>query len=552
VTFTIEAAGSQRATLSVSHPGYYVLRVPVEVAAAAPLDLRLTPIVSITDRVEVTASRAREGADPVSFTNLSQEQVAAAYWGQDPAMLLSQAVPGFYATNDNGNGIGYSYFSIRGFGQARTRVMLNGAPLNDAESGELFFIDLADFLATSGDIQVQRGVFGLSGLGGAVDITTALPSVTPSFSLDAGAGSYGTRRLTVRWESGLVGGQWAFSARYSKLTTDGYRDQSWAEMWNYYFALARFGERSRVRVTLFGGPEKTHLAYNGVPRAALDGGLTGNPDRDRRHNPLAWPGEIDTFFQPHYQLQHDFTWSDRTRLNQTFYLFQGEGAYDQFRANRRLYEYNLPAVALPGGAVITRSDLTRRRSVDEWDAGWVPTFSHGRGRWTLDLRGEARIHRAHHFGEVTWAQYYPAGVAPNHRYYDYEVAKNSAAAGAEARYAATPRLTVTGGLQAAHHGYTLSNDRLKGVSLSPSYTFLLPRTGAVFRVNDTSHVYAGLARGMREPFFRSIYDPQDYYATPVALAPEDVWNVEAGMSVSRSGWRARAHMLWLCFRDAKV
>ena len=300
--FAVTVPGVQRVTLVFSQPGYYVQRVTVEAGATAPLEVRLVSIVSLTDRVEVTASRARDGIDPVSFTNVSQEAVEAAYWGQDPAVLLSQLVPGMYASNDNGNGIGYSYFSIRGFGQARTRVMLNGAPLNDAESGELFFIDLADFMATAGDVQVQRGVFGLSGLGGAIDVTTAEPRVTPEFSVHAGAGSYGTRRLTVKWDSGLVGDRWALTARYSKLTTDGYRDQSWVDSWNYYFALARYGERSRLRVTLFGGPEQTHLAYVGVPRAALDGELTGDaeprsqgqparvPGRDRQLLPAALPG----------------------------------------------------------------------------------------------------------------------------------------------------------------------------------------------------------------------------------------------------------------------
>ena len=37
-------------------------------------------------------------------------------------------------------------------------------------------------------------------------------------------------------------------------------------MWNYYLSLARYGERSRLRVVLFGGPEQTHLAYNGIPQ----------------------------------------------------------------------------------------------------------------------------------------------------------------------------------------------------------------------------------------------------------------------------------------------
>lgn len=549
--FTLALDAARRATLVVSHPGYYVQRVTVDPAVVSELEVRLVAIVSLTDRVEVTATRAREGLDPVSFTNVPQERIEEAYWGQDPAMLLSQLVPGVYASNDNGNGIGYSYFAIRGFGQARTRVMLNGAPLNDAESGELFFIDLADFMATAGDVQVQRGVFGLSGLGGALDLTTALPPVEPDFSVHAGAGSYGTRRLTLRWESGLVGGRWAMSGRYSKITTDGYRDQSWVDMWNYYFSLARFGERSRVRVVLFGGPEQTHLAYNGVPREALEGGLTGSVDRDRRFNPLTFPGEVDNFFQPHYQLLHDVTLSDSTRFNQTLYLFQGDGYYDQFRANRWLYEYALPNVELPGRTV-TRSDLVRRRSVDEWDAGWVPTLVRDFDRWSLEVNGEVRVHRAHHFGEVTWAQFYPAGVAPNQRYYDYEVAKDTATVAAQARYEATPRLAVTGGLQLTRHEYELSNDRLKGVAFTREFGFVLPRIGGVVKLDASSEAYVGLARGMREPFFRSLYDPQDYYAVPVSLDPEDVWNVEAGVSVRRPTWRARGNVYWMNFLNEIV
>jgi iron complex outermembrane receptor protein len=549
--FSIPAATGDRVTLVVSHPGYYVQRVPIA-SPASPVEVRLAAIVSITDRVEVTATRAQEGVDPVSFTNVPQATVEAAYWGQDPAVLLSQVVPGMYTSNDQGNGIGYSYFSIRGFGQARTRVMLNGAPLNDAESGELFFIDLADFLSTSGDIQVQRGVFGLSGLGGAVDITTALPSVTPEFSVHTGVGSYGTTRLTVKYDSGLVGGRWGLSARYSKVNTDGYRDQSWVDSWNYYIALARYGERSRLRVTLFGGPEQTHLAYVGVPQAALDGKLSGDAASDRRLNPLTYPGEIDNFFQPHYQVVHDLTISPKAKLSQTAYVFLGDGYYDQFRANRSLYEYGLPDISVPSGAVITRTDLVRRRDVDEWDAGWVPTFTYGSGRWTLDAQGEVRIHRAHHVGTVTWAQFYPPGVPPDHAYYDYRAAKNTVVGGAEVRFAATPRLSLSGGWQFAHHEYGMHDDKLKGVTLDEPYTFGLPRAGAVYALDEQAHVYVGMARGMREPFLRSIYDPQDFYSTPVPLEPEDVWNVESGVSLQRARWRARGNVYWMNFLNEIV
>jgi len=74
--FVLDAAGAERLTLAVSHPRYYVHRVTIEVSAVASLEIRLVPIVTVADRIEVTASRAREGVDAASFTNVPQEKVA--------------------------------------------------------------------------------------------------------------------------------------------------------------------------------------------------------------------------------------------------------------------------------------------------------------------------------------------------------------------------------------------------------------------------------------------------------------------------------------------
>ncbi|HUK14419.1 MAG TPA: carboxypeptidase regulatory-like domain-containing protein, partial [Thermoanaerobaculaceae bacterium] len=103
--FAIEVPDAGGVALAVSSSGYRVTRLRVALPAAKPLAVALEPIVSHADRIEVTATRAREGTDPVSFTNLPQERVAETYWGQDPAIVLSETVPGYFAYNDSGNGI---------------------------------------------------------------------------------------------------------------------------------------------------------------------------------------------------------------------------------------------------------------------------------------------------------------------------------------------------------------------------------------------------------------------------------------------------------------
>ncbi len=545
--------GAEPFELAVSHPGYRVVRLALRETPAHALLVKLEPVISVADRVEVTAARAREGTDPVSFTNLPQERIQETYWAQDPAILLAQTAPGYFAYNDSGNGIGYSYFWIRGFNQAQTRVSLNGVPLNDASDGELYFIDLADFLSTAGDVQIQRGVFGLSGIGGAVDITTAPPLLTPAFTITSGFGSYNTKRLTARFDSGLIDGSWAVSARYSKVTTDGYRDQSWVDMWNYYLCLSHFGERSRWRLVLFGGPEQTHLAYEGVPKSVLDGGLTGDADRDRRFNPLTYPGEQDNFTQPHYQLIHDLAISPTTQLSEAFFVFTGSGYYTEHKTDEPLSYYGLPPVTLPGGTVVTSTDLVRHRQIDEWDAGWVPTLTSELGDWTLTAKGELRFHEGHSFGSVQWAQYYPPDVPPDHRYYDYQLGKRSAAVSGTATWKVSDALALTGGLEASQQRYELSHDVVGGVAFTQAYDFLLPRFGALLHLDRATDLYFNVARGGREPAFRTIYDPEGEYSTErTDLAPQDVWDWEAGASTRHERWRARANLFYMDFPNEIV
>jgi iron complex outermembrane receptor protein len=551
--FAVEVPASGAFTLVVSRSGYDPSRLPLAALPARPLAVALQPIISVADRIEVTANRAREGTEPVTFTNIPQEQVARTYWGQDPAILLSQVAPSFFAYNDSGNGIGYSYYWIRGFNQAQTRMTLNGAPLNDASDGELYFIDLADFLSTAGDIQLQRGVYGLSGIGGAVDITTAPPPMQSSFSLFSGYGSFNTKRLTARFDSGLINGTWALTARYSKVTTDGYRDQSWVDMWNYFISVARFGENSRIRLIMFGGPENTHLAYDGVPKNVLEGGLTGNASRDRRFNPLTYPGEQDNFTQPHFQLVHELAISPDTQLSETFFFFTGSGYYTEHKTDEPLSFYDLPPVTLPGGTVITSTDLIRHRQIDEWDAGWVPTLTTVIGHWTLTAKGELRFHDGHSFGSVQWAQFYPTDVPPDHRYYDYHLGKRSASLLGTATWNVTPDFSLTAGLEAEQQRYRLYHDVVAGVDFVQGYDFLLPRFGALLRVGPSADLYFNVARGGHEPAFREIYDPEGEYSTErVNLRPEDLWDWEAGLAVRHASWRAKANVFFMDFANEIV
>jgi len=48
------------------------------------------------------------------------------------------------------------------------------------------------------------------------------------------------------------------------VQSDGYREPSWTRHTLGYLALERFGADSVLRINLFGGPERTQLAFLGV------------------------------------------------------------------------------------------------------------------------------------------------------------------------------------------------------------------------------------------------------------------------------------------------
>ncbi|HEX5632885.1 MAG TPA: TonB-dependent receptor plug domain-containing protein, partial [Gemmatimonadales bacterium] len=159
---------------------------------AAPPDT----LAGVVPLAPVEVSTTRLGDRPtVAASRLRREEIREVNWGQDTPMALS-SLPGAFAYSDAGNGIGYSYLTLRGFPQRRISVLVNGVPLNDPESHEVYWIDHPDLLSATSLLQVQRGVgpalYGAASLGGTVSVETAPFLGAPHASLIAGGGAWGT------------------------------------------------------------------------------------------------------------------------------------------------------------------------------------------------------------------------------------------------------------------------------------------------------------------------------------------------------------------------
>ena len=111
-----------------------------------------------TELKEVTVSSVRaKDKNPITYTNVSKEEIAPRNLGQDIPVLL-QYLPSVVTTTDAGNGVGYTYMRVRGSDGSRINVTLNGIPFNDSESQGTFFVNLPDFASSLESVKLQRGV----------------------------------------------------------------------------------------------------------------------------------------------------------------------------------------------------------------------------------------------------------------------------------------------------------------------------------------------------------------------------------------------------------
>ncbi|MCK5740026.1 TonB-dependent receptor, partial [bacterium] len=195
-------------TISASYIGYHITKKNVTVTNRTnTVTFELTPLILAGQTVSVTVNRARERETPVSFSNITQKDIAQRYYAQDVPMVLTE-VPGVYAYSDAGNGLGYTYLKVRGFDQKRVQVMLNGIPLNDPEDHQVYWVDMPDFMASVQDIQIQRGVgsslSGSSAFGGSVNVQTHELNTPQKILVTTGTGSYNTRKFSLNLHSGLI------------------------------------------------------------------------------------------------------------------------------------------------------------------------------------------------------------------------------------------------------------------------------------------------------------------------------------------------------------
>ena len=190
--------------------------------------------------VVVNGVRAPKNA-PFAVSNIKKQQLSEfSKTGRELPFLFSQT-PGVVAWGENGLGTGTTYMRIRGAGDSRINVTIDGVPLNSPEDQCVFWANMNSYGSLLGSVQIQRGVGsstnGDGAFGGTVALSSAAPSVVPTAEVSVSYGSYNTLNFGGKASTGLLFNRLIIDGAYHETRTDGYIDGTDARSGSYYGGL---------------------------------------------------------------------------------------------------------------------------------------------------------------------------------------------------------------------------------------------------------------------------------------------------------------------------
>ena len=500
-----------RHALQASLDGFDVLRRELEVSAGTgPIEITLSVPLHLREDVVVRAVRAAD-LDPVTKSDLTLAELTGVNRGQEMPFLLSRA-PSVNAQSDSGAAAGYAYFNIRGIGQTRLNITLDGVPLQDPEDQALYFSNFGDFTSVVDSVQVQRGVgtssVGSASYGGSVNFASVNPAERAGFEFQGSAGSWGTGRGTAAVHSGRFDHGVAYYGRASAQTSDGFREHSGADQGTFYYGATHQGRASMLKLFGFSGRTRTQLAYLATDPDTLAANL--------RSNPMS-TDERDRFGQ-------DFVQAQFTRVVGSSSTFMAQAYYNGAQGWFRIWD--------------TPREHLQQYAINGHAVGAVLGATHQRGRLALNWGAHANTFTRDHFMDVVGGD----------RAYTNTGEKSEANTFIKATWRAGAA-SFWADAQLRHAAFRYEGEQPLG---SVTWTFFNPKAGARFAPAPAVSFYASVGRMSREPARSDMLFGEDNATLPYdlsAVRPERVVDLEAGAEYHRNTLTLKVNAYAMEFRD---
>jgi iron complex outermembrane recepter protein len=484
--------------------GYETLLRGLILKGDSILDVQLKQMAVITDDVVISATRAGNQT-PLAYTNVNSEILEKRNSGQDIPFLLS-LTPSFVETSEAGNGVGYTSLRIRGTDASRINVTIDGIPLNDPESQQVFWVDLPDLASSVDNIQVQRGAGtssnGAGAFGASVNIQTKGIENEPFAEITSSAGSFSTFKNNITAGTGLLKDRFAFQMRFSDLRSDGYIERTGSSHNSAYMSALYRTQKSLLKANLILGKEHTGIGWWGVPKEMLSVNRRYNPAgeyTDENGITQYYDNESDNYSQNHLQLIYNLKLPANLSFHSALHYTKGEGYYEEYKEDHYLSDYGLEPLII-GDTTIFQTDLIRRKWMSNNFYGLIYSVNYRKNKLEASFGGGMNFYSGDHFGKIIWMQY-PGTTEKDYQWYFNNGEKKEASIYGKISSPLTPRISVFGDLQYRYIRYDLTgiDDDLKEIEQVHSFNFFNPKAGLFFSISRDQDAYFSFSVANREP-----------------------------------------------------
>ena len=459
--------------------------------------------------VVVSGVRSQKNA-PFATANISKKELQQfSVSGQELPFLFART-PGVLAWSENGLGTGTTYMRIRGAGDSRINVTLDGLPLNSPEDQCVFWANMNSYGALLGSAQIQRGVGtstnGDGAFGGTVALVTKTPSTKAGGEVSASYGSYNTFNVGGSFSTGLLWNHFIFDGAYHETNTDGFIHGTSGRSGSYYGGLTWMDQKFQIRYKNIGNFEKTGQAWNGVTagngdyslmdgnyddgswgyvtktgiktyedlyKAGLgqfnslyeklatdDNGLfvkDANGNYQTQRYPMRdgsyWDKTTDNFWYNHNILSAAFDLNEHWTATASLRYTHGYGYYNEFRPDNKLKKFGLTDDVNH----VSKTDFVRKKGMTHDFYGMVGSVNYKDERWDVIGGLFAQYFEANHFGYLTYIKDQPLSdrilANGDYKYYDSDATKLDASAYVKAAYQLAEQWQVFADVQYRHVGY---------------------------------------------------------------------------------------------------
>ncbi len=555
--FTLKIA-SANVKLVINYVGY--LETTKEVAVSGDVNLGIIGVKTSSigmDEVLITANIARDRQTPVAVANIKAAVIEDKLGTQEFPEIL-KSTPSVYATKAGG-GYGDGRINLRGFDSNNIGVLINGVPINDMESGKVYWSNWAGLSDVTRTMQVQRGMgaskLALSSVGGTINIVTQSTEAKEGGVATYSMGNDGFSKKSFTVSTGMLKNGWAVTMSGARTSGDGYVKGTAFDGYSYFLNVSkRINDQHQLSYTVFGAPQWHNQRFT---RSTIQtyrddkDGIKLNLDYGYR-NGKEYSTSMNFYHKPQMSINHFWKINEKTTLSTVAYASMAKGGGTRVfgsntimpRTTENLIDFD--KVVATNAASLTGSQTIIANAVNSHDwYGLLTSLNTKISDFSITGGLDGRYYKGYHVYEIDdllGGKYFldnknknrdagtPLKKGDNVNYnYLGEVLWVGGFAQAEYvkdNYSAflSGAVSNTGYRRTDYFSYAGEPSKTSNWENFLGYSI---KGGANYNINENHNAFLNAGYFTRAPYFRSVYATSNNVAN-TAIKNEKILSTEAG------------------------